>query len=443
MMDLKLLFKILSATTDSQFSLKKECLGGITTFLSMMYIIVVNPMILSQAGVPYDGALTATLLVSFIGCVSMGIFSNNPIAVAPGMGINAFFTYAIVQHMNVSWQIALGVVFWSGILFTLMSLSNIRAILIMAIPKQIRHAVVVGIGLLIAVIALKSANIISSDPVNMIQMSKLNISFALFLGGLLFTGFLIYLRYSSAMILGVVLITVIYLLIDSLFPNLALSTHFNGILSMPNFSTFAQLDLINSLSIALWPAMFAFIFTILFDSMTGAIGVCEAGGLVDKNGDPRNFKEILAVDGISGVISGILGTSSAIGYIESVAGIEVGARTGISAIVTGFLFLPFLFLSPLLALVPAVATAPVLFIVGIYMVKTVRDIEWENIQEAISALLTILIIPLTGSITHGVILGLLLWNGFKIMTVGIKGVSKTLLVINILSIVLLALDVIS
>ena len=340
-----MILKILTASIDPLFSFKKECLGGITTFLSMMYIIVVNPMILSQAGVPYDGALTATLLVSFIGCVAMGIFSNNPIAVAPGMGINAFFTYTIVQHMNISWQVALGVVFWSGILFTLMSLSNIRAILIMAIPKQIRHAVVAGIGLLIAVLALKSANIISLDPVNMIQMSKLNISYILFLAGLLFIGVLMHLGYSSAMILGVIVITGIYLSLDFLVPSLALPTHFNGFVSMPNFSTFAQLDMINSLSITLWPAIFAFIFTILFDSMAGAIGVCEAGGLVDENGDPRNFKEILAVDGFSGVLSGVLGTSSAIGYIESVAGIEVGSRTGISAVITGFLFLPFLFLS--------------------------------------------------------------------------------------------------
>lgn len=430
-------FKILE---NKSVCFKSEALGGITTFLSMMYIIVVNPMILSQAGIPFGGALTATIVVSFIGCVMMGVFSNNPIAVAPGMGVNAFFTYTVVQQMNISWQVALGVVFWSGIIFTALSLTNVRAIVIKSIPQQIRHAVVGGIGLLIAVLALKSANVIAPDPGNMIHIAKINVSYVLFLFGLFFTGVLMYYNYTSALILGIVVVTCLYLTLDFLVPSLALTTEFSGVTSMPDFSTFAQLDLINSLSIALWPAIFAFIFTILFDSLAGAIGVCEAGNLLDEKGDPRNFKQILAVDGFSGVISGILGTSSAIGYIESITGIKAGAKTGYGAIVTGFLFLPFLFLSPLLSLVPAVATAPVLFIVGIHMVKLIKDIEWHKVQEAVPALMTMLIIPLTGSITHGVILGLILWTGFKVVISGIKEVGITLIILNLLSIVLLVIE---
>lgn len=433
--------KISDAFKEDDFSFKRETVGGVTTFLSMMYIIIVNPVILSQAGIPFAGALTATIVVSFIGCILMGVFSNNPIAIAPGMGINAFFTYTVVQQMHVSWQIALGVVFWSGIIFTILSITNIRTKIIKAIPKQIRYAVVAGIGLLIAFLALKSANIVAPDTDNMIKMANINISFILFMLGLLFIGILTYYNYSSSLILGIVGITVIYLLLNLFFPSLELSIKFSGIVSMPDFSVFGQLDLVNSLSIALWPAIFAFIFTVLFDSLAGAIGICEAGNLLDDKGEPRNFKQILTVEGISGILSGIFGTSSAIGYIESITGIKAGTKTGFGVIVTGLLFLPFLFLSPLLSLVPAVATAPVLFIVGVHMIRLVIDIDWDNIPEAVPALLTMFIIPLTGSITHGVILGLILWTAFKLFISGFKDLSYTLVILNLLSIVLLVIEI--
>ncbi|QIV94228.1 NCS2 family permease [Allofrancisella frigidaquae] len=434
--------KIFEIYQSDNFSLKYEIIGGVTTFLSMLYIVVVNPIILSHAGIPFSGALTATVLVSFVSCLLMGIFSNSPIAVAPGMGINAFFTYAIVQNMQVSWQIALGIVFWSGIIFTFLSMINLRALIVKAIPCQVRYAVVCGIGLLIAVVGLKAANVLAPNPENLIEMADLNVSFILFLVGLLVTGVLIYYGYTGALIIGIIGVTVIYFSLSFLFPSLGLQAKFNGFIAMPDFSTFGQLDLVNSLSIAFWPAIFAFLFTTMFDSLAGIIGVCEVGNLLDEKGDPKNLKEILTVDGLAGVFSGIFGTSSAISYIESATGIKSGARTGVSAIIIGFLFLPFLFLSPLLSLVPSVATAPVLFIVGIYMMKLIGNIKWQQIEEAIPALITILIIPLTSSITHGMILGLLLWSFFRALVGKIKDISNTLIVLNILSIGLLIIETI-
>ncbi|WHN65688.1 NCS2 family permease [Cysteiniphilum sp. QT6929] len=424
-------------------NVKTEFISAITTFLAMMYIIVVNPLILADAGIPYAAALTATITVSAIGCILMGVFANNPIAVAPGMGINAFFTYAIVVHMQISWQVALGVVFWSGVIFTILSILNLRTYIIRAIPQQIRYAVVSGIGLLIAVIALKSADVVMPSQTNMIQMAPLNLSYILFLLGLLVVGILLYHRVKGALIISILLTSTLYFMVTVFFPEVGDHIKWQGIFSMPDFSIFFQLDLISSLSIALWPAIFAFLFTTLFDSLSGLIGVCEAGQLLDKNGDPRNIKEALTVDAISGVLSGLFGTSSAVSYIESAAGIEEGAKTGLNAIFVGLLFLPFLFFAPLLSMVPKVATAPALMIVGVYMMKMVTKIQWTKIDEALPAILIILIIPLSSSITHGIILGIIMWLLMKFFTKQRDQIDITLTIIGVLSLLLLIIEAIS
>ncbi|MGQ4001704.1 NCS2 family permease [Francisellaceae bacterium CB299] len=431
-----MLLKILENKNSQSFSLKTEVIAGATTFLAMMYIIIVNPVILAQAGIPYSAAVTTTVITSVVCCVIMGVFSNSPIALAPGMGLNAFFTYSIVESLGVSWQVALGIVFWSGLIFTLLCLVNLRKLIIEAIPHQIRYAMVCGIGLLIAVVGLKSANIVAVSATGF-DVMPLNLSSLLFLVGLVFVCVMIYYNVTAALIISIVFISVLYFLVCILFPSLGSSFNYHGILASPDFSSFFQLDLKHSFTLALFPAIFAFLFSTMFDGLSGVLGISEAGDMYDENGDPKNFSEILTVNGIASIVSGLFGTSPAIGYIESVAGVKEGGRTGVTAIVAGILFIPFLFLSPLLVLVPGFATAPVLLVIAMYMVSAITKIQWQDIEESVPCLLVILIIPLTNSITHGIIFGLLIWTLIRLCTGRVKDVSITLIIINLLSIFLL------
>ena len=431
-----MLLKILENKNSQSFSLKTEVIAGATTFLAMMYIIIVNPVILAQAGIPYSAAVTTTVITSVVCCVIMGVFSNSPIALAPGMGLNAFFTYSIVESLGVSWQVALGIVFWSGLIFTLLCLVNLRKLIIEAIPHQIRYAMVCGIGLLIAVVGLKSANIVAVSATGF-DVMPLNLSSLLFLVGLVFVCVMIYYNVTAALIISIVFISVLYFLVCILFPSLGSSFNYHGILASPDFSSFFQLDLKHSFTLALFPAIFAFLFSTMFDGLSGVLGISEAGDMYDENGDPKNFSEILTVNGIASIVSGLFGTSPAIGYIESVAGVKEGGRTGVTAIVAGILFIPFLFLSPLLVLVPGFATAPVLLVIAMYMVSAITKIQWQDIEESVPCLLVILIIPLTNSITHGIIFGLLIWTLIILCTGRVKDVSITLIIINLLSIFLL------
>ena len=431
-----MLLKILENKNSQSFSLKTEVIAGATTFLAMMYIIIVNPVILAQAGIPYSAAVTTTVITSVVCCVIMGVFSNSPIALAPGMGLNAFFTYSIVESLGVSWQVALGIVFWSGLIFTLLCLVNLRKLIIEAIPHQIRYAMVCGIGLLIAVVGLKSANIVAVSATGF-DVMPLNLSSLLFLVGLVFVCVMIYYNVTAALIISILFISVLYFLVCILFPSLGSSFNYHGILASPDFSSFFQLDLKHSFTLALFPAIFAFLFSTMFDGLSGVLGISEAGDMYDENGDPKNFSEILTVNGIASIVSGLFGTSPAIGYIESVAGVKEGGRTGVTAIVAGILFIPFLFLSPLLVLVPGFATAPVLLVIAMYMVSAITKIQWQDIEESVPCLLVILIIPLTNSITHGIIFGLLIWTLIRLCTGRVKDVSITLIIINLLSIFLL------
>ncbi|MGQ4005947.1 NCS2 family permease [Francisellaceae bacterium CB300] len=431
-----MLLKILENKHSQSFYLKTEVIAGATTFLAMMYIIIVNPVILAQAGIPYSAAVTTTVITSVVCCVIMGVFSNSPIALAPGMGLNAFFTYSIVESLGVSWQVALGIVFWSGLIFTLLCLVNLRKLIIEAIPHQIRYAMVCGIGLLIAVVGLKSANIVAVSATGF-DVMPLNLSSLLFLVGLVFVCVMIYYNVTAALIISIVFISVLYFLVCILFPSLGSSFNYHGILASPDFSSFFQLDLKHSFTLALFPAIFAFLFSTMFDGLSGVLGISEAGDMYDENGDPKNFSEILTVNGIASIVSGLFGTSPAIGYIESVAGVKEGGRTGVTAIVAGILFIPFLFLSPLLVLVPGFATAPVLLVIAMYMVSAITKIQWQDIEESVPCLLVILIIPLTNSITHGIIFGLLIWTLIRLCTGRVKDVSITLIIINLLSIFLL------
>ncbi len=417
-------------------TVKTEVLAGITTFLATMYIIVVNPGIISTAGLPFAGVLTATVLVSAFSSIAMGIYANNPIVLAPGMGLNAFFTYGVVLGMKVPWETALGAVFWSGIVFLLLSIFNVRTAIVKAIPKQLRYAVACGIGLFISFIGFINAEFIVDNPATLVGLGAMNWVTVTFLVGLAITAVLVIRKVPGALILGIAITTILAIPIGRLYGETAL-VNWNGFAAAPDFSVFFAMDLLGSIKLAVFPVIFAFLFTNMFDSLSTFIGVAEAADLTDAEGEPRNVKQSLIVDGFSTTISGVFGTSAGTSYIESAAGIEQGGRTGLTAVVAGLLFLPFIFLSPLLSIVPAIATAPALVLVGVFMMKPILKINWTKLDDAIPAFLAMLLIPLTYSITQGIIWGFLSWTAVKLLTGRANEVTLGLIIIDIFAILAL------
>lgn len=425
---------------------KTEIIAGLTTFLSAMYIIVVNPAIISSTGMSFNGVLTATVLVSAFSSIMMGIYAKNPILVAPGMGLNAFFTYSIVIGMGIPFEIALGAIFWSGIVFLILSIVNIRTLIVKAIPKQLRYAIAAGIGLFITFIGFVNAKFIVDNPATLIGLGELNSITITFLIGLVITSVLVIKRVKGALVFGIILTTIFAIPIgrfygDAAEINFGVSTlvTWQGLISAPDFSYLFSLNLVDSLALSMFPVIFAFLFTDMFDSISTFIGVSEAADLFDEDGEPRNVKESLIVDSIATTISGLFGTSSGTSYIESATGVEEGGRTGLTAVVAGLLFLPFIFFSPLLSIVPAIATAPSLILVGVFMMKPVLRINWTELDDAIPAFFAMILIPLTYSITQGIIWGFLSWTIIKIAVGKRHEVTLMLIIIDLLAILALVL----
>lgn len=418
---------------------KTEILAGISTFLATMYIIVVNPSLLSQAGMSFNGVLTATVLLSFFSSLMMGIYAKNPIVVAPGMGMNAFFAFTAVKGMGISWQVALGAVFWAGIVFLLLSIFNIRTYIVKAIPRPLRYAISAGIGLFITLIGFANAKFIVSNPATIIGIANLHDPIIItFLIGLAITMILFMRKIQGGIILGILITTLIAIPIgrfwgDASAINFGQKTlvSWNGIFSAPDFSLLFQLDIVNSLKISLFPVIFAFVFTDLFDSLSTFVGVAEAADLYDENGEPRNIKQALLTDAVATTLGGLLGTSPGTAFIESAVGVSQGGRTGLTAITAGLLFLPFMFLSPLLSIIPAIATAPALIVVGVLMIKPITKINWDALDDAIPAFMAIVLVPFTYSITQGIIWGFLSWTILKLVSGKRNEVSWMLIVIDI------------
>jgi len=436
-------------TLESFFELSKrktsvqvEILAGISTFLTMAYIIVVNPMILSQTGMDFSGVLLATVLVSSISSILMGLYANLPYALAPGMGINAFFTFTLVMGMGLSWQQALGAVFISGIVFILLSILPVRMWILQAVPKSIRYGVAAGIGLFLTLIGFKEVGFIVSNEATLVGFGGINAYTLLFLFGLLFTSILVIRRVKGAVILGIIgtsLATVIVSFLGVKYGWLSapLVQLPKSIFALPKLDVFFKLDLKSIWTLSLIGPVFSLLFTDMFDSISTFMGIAQVSGLVDKDGQPLNAKKALLVDAISTTLSGLFGTSSGTTYIESAAGVEEGGRTGLTAIVTGLLFLPFMFLSPLLSFIPPVATAPVLVIVGAFMMKPLLQIDWNNFEETIPAFMALILIPLTYSITQGIVWGFLIYTVIKIFTGKVKDIHPMLYVIDLLAILIL------
>ena len=435
----------LFARSDETVNYRNEIIGGITMFLASMYIIVVNPSILSKAGMPFNGVLTATILVSAFSSIAMGFYAKNPILLAPGMGLNAFFAYSVVIGMGVKWETALGAVFWSGVIFILLSVFNARTYIVRAIPRPLRFAVAGGIGLFISLIGFENAHFIVHNPATILSFGSLNIITITFVSGLFITAVLVAKRVHGALILGIVLTTLLAVPIGRLYGDAtafygqATLVDWKGIFSRPDFSLVLRLNFIDSLRLALWPVIFVFLFADMFDSLSTFIGVAEAGNLVDENEEPLNIKESLIVDAFSTAISGLLGTSSGTSYIESATGIEEGGRTGLTAVVAGLLFLPFIFFAPILSVIPTLATAPALVLVGVFMMQPITKIHWNKYDDAIPAFLAMILIPLTYSITQGLIWGFLSWTVIKVAIGKGEEVSLMLWIIDAFAILALVL----
>jgi len=403
-------------------SVRTEVLAGLSTFLATMYIIVVNPAILSQSGLPFNGVLTATVLLACFCSLLMGLYARNPMVVAPGMGLNAFFTFTAVKGMGIRPETALGAVFWAGILFLLLSVFNVRSAIVRTIPKPLRYAVSAGIGLFITLIGLENAKFIVANPATLVSIASVHDPIILtFILGLLLTAVLLIRRVPGAIVVGILVTTLAAWPIgrwwgDASAVNFGQKTlvNFSGLVAAPDFSLIGRLDLAGSLQWSLWPVIFAFVFTDLFDSLSTFVGVAEAADLYDENGEPRNLNRSLLTDAVATTLAGLLGTSPGTAYIESAVGIEQGGRTGLTAVTAGLLFLPFLFLSPILSVVPGIATAPALVLVGAFMMKPVTKIHWERLDDALPAFLALVLIPFTYSITQGIIWGFLSWTVVKL-----------------------------
>lgn len=411
---------------------RTEVVAGVTTFLTMSYIIFVNPAILADAGMPASGVLTATVLVCAVSSILMGLWANLPYGLAPGMGINAFFTYTLCIGQNIPWQTALGATFISGLIFILLTVTHVRRWIVDAIPLNLRRAVAAGIGLFIAFIGLRSAGVIAPNPATLVGLGKLDGRAALFLAGFALTALLLILRLRAALLIGILATTLLSLVSGRITPP-------QHIFSAPDFSSvFLQLDVRAALTAGMIAPIFTMLMTDLFDSLSTFVGVAQVSNLLDDQGRPKNIQQALMVDAVSTTISGLSGTSAGTTYIESAAGVEAGGRTGLTAVVIGLLFLPFLFAGPLAAVIPAYATAPALVIVGVYMMRDAGKINFSDWDEAIPAFLAMIMIPLSYSITQGIVWGFLSYTVLKLLARKARELHPMMYVIAILSALVLS-----
>ena len=408
-------------------TIKTEILAGLTTFLTMAYIIFVNPDMLAKAGMDKGAVFVATCLASALGCFLMFFIARLPVALAPGMGLNAFFTFTVVLGMGKSWQVALGAVFISGLLFVLISAFKLREWIINAIPYTLKQGIVAGIGAFLAFIALKSSGIIVASPATFVTMGKLT-DFGPAMAILSFFLIVVFVqrKVPAAVMLSILIVTVISLL--------AGETHYSGIVSMPPSiaPTFMQLDIAGALDVSMVSVIFAFLFVVLFDTSGTLIGVTKKAGLMSTDGQIPNLGKALFADSTAAVAGSLLGTSSVTSYVESTAGVAAGGRTGLTAIVVGVLFLLALFFAPLAGMFPAYATAGAIFYVAVLMLFTLREIDWDDLTEASPVAVVLLLTPLTFSIADGIALGFITYTIAKLVSGRYKEVSPAVWVLTVI-----------
>ncbi|KTC33175.1 guanine permease [Pseudomonas putida] len=411
-------------------NVRTEILAGVTTFLAMAYILFVNPSILGETGMDKGAVFVATCLAAAIGSTVMGLIANYPIALAPGMGLNAFFTYTVVLHMGHTWQVALGAVFISAVCFFLLSIFRIREWIVNSIPLPLRSAIAAGIGLFLALIALQGAGIVVGNPATVVGMGDLTKPGAV----LAILGFFLIVALEARKVRGAVLIGILVVTTASILLGFS---PFNGLVSMPPSlaPTFMQLDIAGALDIGLLSVIFAFLFVDLFDNSGTLIGVAKRAGLMGKDGHMPKIGRALIADSTAAMAGSLLGTSTTTSYIESAAGVSAGGRTGLTAIVVAVLFLLALFFAPLAGSVPAYATAPALFFVAVLMASGLAEIEWDDITEAAPVVVTALAMPLTYSIANGIAFGFIAWTLIKLLAGRARDLNSALVILSILFVV--------
>jgi AGZA family xanthine/uracil permease-like MFS transporter len=409
---------------DQKTSFRKEVLAGLATFLTMAYIMVVNPAILSETGMDFDSVFVATILASFVACMLMGILANWPVALAPGMGLNAFFTYAVVFGMGFSWQQALAAVFCSGILFLLISLSPLRAYLINAIPKSLKFGIGAGIGLFLAIIGLKNAGIVVDNPATLVGLGDLK-SAPVLLALLTFT---LMIALDKLKIPGAIVISILATTIIGFIFGVA---QFQGIAStIPSMSpTFLQLDFSGIGSSLFLIVVFTILFVDFFDTAGTLTSVANLSGKIDKDGNVENIQKAVFSDSIATIVGSIFGTSNTTSYIESGAGIKEGGKTGLVAVSVGIFFLLCLFLAPLAKSIPAYATGAALVFIATFFCKNLVNIDWEDISEYSPALLAAFIMPLTYSISNGIALAFIVYVVAKAISGKMSDLNPAVLII--------------
>lgn len=445
---LEKLFKL----KDNKTNVKTEIIAGVTTFMTMAYILAVNPNILSAAGMDANAVLIATALASFVGTLCMALFSNYPFALAPGMGLNAYFAYTVVLGMGYSWQIALLAVFAEGIIFIILSLTNVREAIFNAIPMTLKSAVSVGIGLFVAFIGLQDAKLIVHSDATLITyqtfkgelFSSVGVGAILALIGVLITAILLVKKVKGGILLGIFatwILGIVAELCGIYVPNAdagMYSTIPAAIISFDLSSfgltfgqvfkaDFASIDWINFIVV-----MFAFLFVDIFDTLGTLIGVSSKADFLDKDGKLPRIKGALFADSIATAVGAIFGTSTTTTYVESASGVTAGGRTGLTAVVTGLLFLLSMFFSPLFLTIPSFAIAPALITVGFYMMGSVVKINFEDMSEAIPAFLTILFMPLAYSISEGIAVGVISYTLINLICGKFKKLTPLMYILTVL-----------
>lgn len=399
-------FKLTHSGTD----VRTELLAGLTTFLTMVYIIFVNPSILGDAGMPKESVFVATCLVAALGTAVMGLYANYPIAMAPGMGLNAYFAYAVVLGMGVAWPAALGAVFISGCLFILVSLLGLRGMIVNGIPKSMRVAITVGLGMFLALIALKNAGIVVGSEATLVKAGNLHQPSAIMaIVGFFAIVALDRLRVKGAILIGIVLVTVLSFFFGG--------NTYQGIFSLPPSisPTLFKLDIPGALSVGILNVVLVFFLVELFDATGTLMGVARRAGLLVEGKMDRLNKALLADSGAI-VAGSVLGTSSTTAYLESASGVQAGGRTGLTALTVAVLFLACLFIAPLAGVVPAYATAPALLFVACLMLSDLGEVEWGDSTESIPAAVTALVMPFTFSIAEGIAFGFITYAVLKLLT---------------------------
>jgi AGZA family xanthine/uracil permease-like MFS transporter len=391
-------------------TVRTEVVAGVTTFLTMAYIIFVNPAILGDAGMPKDPVFVATCLAAALGTIIMGLYANYPIGMAPGMGLNAYFAYAVVLGMGVPWQSALGAVFISGCLFVAVSLFKVREQIVNGIPHSLRVAITVGLGLFLALIALKSAGLVVANPDTLVRVGDVhNPRTLMAIFGFLLIVTLDRLRVPGALLIGIVAVTALSFAFGG--------NTFHGFMSLPPSisPTLFHFDLKGAASLGLFNVVLVFFLVELFDATGTLMGVASRAGLL-VNGKMERLNKALLADSCAIVAGSMLGTSSTTAYLESAAGVQAGGRTGLTALVVALLFLAALFFAPIAGVVPAYATAPALLFVACLMLRDLVDVDWSDTTESVPAAITALMIPFTYSIAHGIAFGFITYAGLKLLT---------------------------